>query len=187
MRIAYQGAPGAYSYLAATSRVPGSRTVGLPDFGGVMTAVAAGKVDAGIIPVYNTIVGPVTAATELLGGRDDLEVVEEFEQRIAHCLLALPGADLAGIRWVESHPVALAQCTRWLSSRQLAPRPVEDTAGAARDIAADRDWTRAAIAPAEAAERYGLEVLARDIADSPDNRTRFVLVVRRAGRQSAAA
>jgi prephenate dehydratase len=64
---------------------------------------------------------------------------------------------------------------------------VEDTAGAARDIAADRDWTRAAIAPAEAAERYGLEVLARDIADSADNRTRFVMVVRRAGRQSVAA
>jgi prephenate dehydratase len=64
---------------------------------------------------------------------------------------------------------------------------VGDTAGAARAIAADRDWTRAAIAPAEAAERYGLVVIARDIADAADNRTTFVLVRRRAATQVVAA
>lgn len=187
MRIVYQGAPGAYSQLAAEARLPNARTTGLADFGAVASAVAAGKADAGLLPVWNTIVGEVTAATSVLAEWEALEVVDRFDQRIAHCLVALEGADFATLKWAESHPVALAQCARWLSARRLTPRAVGDTAGAARAIADDRDWTRAAIAPAEAAERYGLSVLARDIADAPDNRTTFVLVRRRAASQVVAA
>jgi prephenate dehydratase len=164
-----------------------ARTTGLADFGAVVSAVAAGKADAGLLPVWNSIVGEVTAATAALAEWPLLEVVDRFDQRIAHCLVALEGADFTTLRWAESHPVALAQCARWLSARRLAPRAVSDTAGAARAIAADRDWTRAAIAPAEAAERYGLQVLARDIADAPDNTTTFVLVRRRANAAEVAA
>lgn len=180
MRIVYQGVPGAYSHMAAVSKLPDARPSGLADFAAVANAVIAGKADLGLLPIWNTIVGEVSEAAAVLRERQALEVVEQFDQRIAHCLLALPGADLASIRWAESHPVALAQCTRWLSARKLAPRAVGDTAGAARAIAADRDWTRAAIAPVEAAEIYGLEVLARDIADAPDNRTTFAVIRRRA-------
>jgi prephenate dehydratase len=187
MRIVYQGVPAAYSHLAAESRMPGARTTGLADFGAVASAVAAGKADAGLLPVWNTIVGEVTAAVSVLAEWPTLVEVDRFDQRIAHCLVALDGADFTTLRWAESHPVALAQCARWLSARRLAPRAVGDTAGAARAIAADRDWTRAAIAPAEAAERYGLTVLARDIADAPDNCTTFVVIRRRAAAQVVAA
>jgi prephenate dehydratase len=187
MRVVYQGVPGAYSHIAVQSRLPQCRTTGLPDFGAVASAVAAGKADAGLLPVWNSIVGEVSAAVAVLAEWPSLEVVERFDQRIAHCLVALPGADFTTLRWAESHPVALAQCTRWLSARRLTPRTVGDTAGAARAIAADRDWTRAAIAPAEAAELYGLAVLARDIADAPDNTTTFVLLRRRAAAQEVAA
>jgi prephenate dehydratase len=187
MRIAYQGIPGAHSHLAAHHRVPDARTVGCADFDAVLAAVASGRAEAGLLPIWNTIVGEVGDAARALAMRPDLVEVERFDQRIAHCLLALPGAELGSLRYAESHPVALAQCARWLSARRLAPRGVGDTAGAARAIAADRDWTRAAIAPAEAAERYGLVVIARDIADAPDNRTTFVLVRRRAAHQVAAA
>ncbi len=187
MRIAYQGAPGAHSHLAVHHRVPEARSLGCADFGAVTAAVAAGRVDAGLLPVWNTIVGPVEEAVAALAAREELHEVDRFDQRIAHCLMALPGAELRSLRWAESHPVALAQCARWLSARRLAPRAVGDTAGAARAIAADRDWTRAAIAPAEAAERYGLVVIARDIADASDNRTTFVLVRRRAATQVVAA
>lgn len=187
MRIVYQGAPGAYSHIAVQARLPEARVSGLADFGAVASAVASGKADGGLLPVWNSIVGEVTAATEVLAAWPALEVVDRFEQRIAHCLMALEGADFSTLRWAESHPVALAQCARWLSARRLAPRAVGDTAGAARAIAADRDWTRAAIAPAEAAERYGLTILARDIADAPDNTTTFVLVRRRAASQEVAA
>lgn len=187
MRIVYQGVPGAYSHLAARSRLPEARTTGLADFGAVASAVASGKADAGLLPVWNSIVGEVTASTSVLAEWNALEEVERFDQRIAHCLVALEGADFTTLRWAESHPVALAQCARWLSARRLTPRAVGDTAGAARAIAADRDWTRAAIAPAEAAELYGLTVLARDIADAPDNTTTFVIVRRRAASQVVAA
>ncbi len=180
MRIAYQGVPGAYSQLAAVSHCPGAVTTGRRDFEAVVTDVASGRVERGLLPVANTIVGEVTAAVAAMSRTADLVVLEQFDYRICHCLAALPGADLASIRWVESHPVALAQCARWLSGRRLAPHAVLDTAGAAQAIAADRDWTRAAICNAEAAERYGLTVLARDIADTPDNFTTFVVLARRA-------
>jgi prephenate dehydratase len=187
MRIAYQGIPGAHSHIAAHHRVADARTTGCADFEGVAAAVVAGRADAGLLPVWNTIVGDVQGAVLAIRSRPELVEVDRFDERIAHCLLALPGADLGSLRYAESHPVALAQCARWLSARRLAPRGVGDTAGAARAIAADRDWTRAAIAPCEAAERYGLVVLARDIADAPDNRTTFVLVRRRTPHVVAAA
>jgi len=180
MKVLYQGIAGAYSHLAVLAHQPGADAEGVRDFASIITGVASGRADRGLIPIGNTIVGLVPGAAEAIGSSPDIEVLTTFDQRITHCLAALPSADLGSIRWVESHPVALAQCARWLSGRRLAPHAVEDTAGAARAIAADRDWTRAAICNAEAAERYGLVVLARDIADCSDNYTTFALVGRRA-------
>ena len=187
MRIAYQGVACAHSHLAAMTLHPDSQAVGFGDFGGLVKAVADGRADVGLLPVHNTIVGEVPGALGALELWPDVEVIQTIERRISHCLLALPGADLDSIRWVESHPVALAQCARWLSARRLAPRNAEDTAGAARAIAAERDWTRAAIASQEAAERYGLVVVARDIADTTDNYTRFAVLARRAAHREVAA
>ncbi|HPF61292.1 MAG: prephenate dehydratase [Gemmatimonadetes bacterium] len=187
MRIVYQGAPGAHSHAAAVGRRPEASPCGLPDFGAVAAEVGRGRAELGLLPIANTIVGPVPGALEVLAEWPDLAIIEQFEERITHVLAALPGADLASLRWAESHPVALAQCTRWLSARRLAPHAVEDTAGAARAIAADRDWTRAAICSAAAAERYGLVVLAHDIGDCPDNRTTFAVIARRAVSRELAA
>ncbi|MEO8479300.1 MAG: prephenate dehydratase domain-containing protein [Gemmatimonadota bacterium] len=179
MKVLYQGIAGAYSHLAVLAHQPGARAEGVRDFAAIVQGVASGSADRGLVPISNTIVGAVPGAAEAIESSPEVEILATFDQRITHCLAALPAADLASIRWVESHPVALAQCARWLSGRRLAPHAVEDTAGAARAIAADRDWTRAAICNAEAAERYGLVVLARDIADCPDNYTTFALVGRR--------
>ncbi len=187
MRVVYQGAPGAYSHVAAQERLPDLESRGLDDFAAVAAAVAAGRAELGLLPVWNSIVGEVTSATSVLAEWPGVEVIDRFDQRIVHCLVALDGADIASLRWAESHPVALAQCARWLSARRLAPRAAADTAVAARAIAADRDWTRAAIAPEEAAARYGLAVLARDIADAPDNRTTFAVLARRAAVRVEAA
>jgi prephenate dehydratase len=180
MRIVYQGAPGAYSHVAAMARHPEASPSGLADFAAVAAEVGGGRAELGLLPIANTILGAVPGALEALEAWPGVEIIDRFDERITHCLAALPGADLATLRWAESHPAALAQCARWLSGRRLAPHAVEDTAGAARAIAADRDWTRAAICNAAAAERYGLVVLARDIADSPDNHTTFAVIARRA-------
>lgn len=187
MHVVYQGAPGAYSHVAALERLPEVRSRGVDDFATVVATVAGGRAELGLLPIWNSIVGEVVAATSALAARSDLEVIDRFDQRIVHCLVALDGADLATLRWAESHPVALAQCARWLSARRLTPRAASDTAVAARAIAADRDWTRAAIAPEEAAARYGLAVLVRDIADAPDNRTTFAVIARRTAARVEAA
>jgi prephenate dehydratase len=94
-------------------------------------------------------------------------------------VLAPAGATLAGLASIESHPVALAQCTRYLREHpSIAARAAYDTAGAARDVAARGDVRSAAIAGRAAAERYALEVLAADVEDRSDNQTRFLMVAR---------
>lgn len=175
-RIAYQGVPGAYSDLAGRSLYPRARGVPVGSFVGVIRAVTSGKADVGILPVRNSTIGPVLEAEAALAAEGGLIVIQELSFPVRHCLLALPGADLTTIRWVESHPVALAQCAGWLAAQGLTARPVADTAGAARAIAGDREYHRAAIAGIEAAEQYGLNVLAEGIADAPDNQTHFVVV-----------
>lgn len=175
-RIAYQGAPGAFSDLAARDLFPRAKRLAMSDFASVVRAVGQGRAELGILPVENSVIGEVPEANAALRSEAGIVVVRDATYPVRQCLLALPGAALSGIRWVESHPAALAQCTLWLAAQQLQVRAVEDTAGAARSIAADRDFTRAAIAGVEAAELYGLVVLARDIADHLDNCTRFVVI-----------
>ncbi len=183
-RIAFPGVPGSYSHLAASLRFPDHAPVGARDFGGVVQAVRSGRARLGLLPIENTVIGPIHEARATLAAAVDLQVIEEMLFPVDHCLLGLPGATLAEIRWVESHPAALAQCAGWLAAQGLRARPAEDTAGAARELALDRDYTRAAIASAEAAERYGLTILARQIADRPGNATRFAVVT--VGREVAA-
>jgi prephenate dehydratase len=90
--------------------------------------------------------------------------------------MAPPGAKLSDIRTIESHPIALDQCRENLGKIGARIVVAFDTAGAARDVADSRDPSRAALAPMAAAEVYGLEILRNDLQDSPDNRTRFVLL-----------
>jgi prephenate dehydratase len=179
-RIAYQGAPGAYSELAARTLYPRARPVPCVDFAAVVRAVTSGTTDLGILPVTNTIIGAVTEARDALAAASAVTVVNHLSLPVRHCLLALPGATPETLRWVESHPAALAQCARWLASQRLNVRAVADTAGAAQAIAADRDYTRAAIAGVEAASHYGLAIIAENIADAADNQTEFVVVARAA-------
>lgn len=176
MRIAYQGAPGAYGHLAARELYPNAWPQAMNDFVAVARAVGSGKAELGILPVANSVIGAIPEAEAVLRAHDSLVVVQETDYPVRHCLLGLPGATVEGIRTVESHRAALAQCASYLAAWRFAVYPGDDTAGSARRIAADRNFTCAAIASAEAAELYGLRVLARGIADAPDNRTRFVVI-----------
>lgn len=179
MRIAYQGVPGAFSFLAAQAWQPGAGLVGMVDFESVVRAVRDGAVDAGVVPVDNSTVGPIDGAQAALD-TPGVVVSEVVPLRVVLCLVALPGATAEMIRTVESHPAALAQCAGWLARRGIRSRAVVDTAAAARSLATDRDFTRAAVASAAAAELHGLWVLADDIADQADNTTRFAVIRRRA-------
>jgi prephenate dehydratase len=91
-------------------------------------------------------------------------------------LLALPGTQLADLKRVRSHPQALAQCQRYLNRHGLEPEPAFDTAGSARDLAANPEPDVAAIASALAGELYGLDILDRHVEDFPFNYTRFFVL-----------
>lgn len=186
--VGFQGEPGAYSE-EAVMRFFGAAAVPVPyrDFRRVGDAVAAGEVDYGLLPVENTIAGSVAGSYDVLAALD-LVVVGEVVAPIRHCLLGLPGADLETVTRILSHPVALAQCTRFLEARPgVEAIAVYDTAGAAKQVAYGGDPACAAIASRRAADRYGLAVLAAGVEDRRDNQTRFFVVAPARDRWKAAA
>src|SRR5438132_1436601 len=172
VRVAYQGEPGAYSDEAVSAVFPGAEAVGFPTFRLTCDALAMGAVAAAVLPVENSSAGVVQEVSDLLWELPGLRVVREHVQPVRHCLLGWPGP----VERALSHPQALAQCDRYLHSRQIRSVAFHDTAGAARAVAEQRQPGTAAIASKAAAARYGLYVLAEAIQDDSENRSRFVVV-----------
>jgi prephenate dehydratase len=180
MRVAFQGELGAFSELAIT-QCWGEAALPVPyrEFADVTRAVAAGEVDAGVLPIDNSIIGPIEAAHAALATAA-VTITGETRVAIRPLLLASPGVTLADVRHVSSHPAALGQCAAFLARHpEWEIITAYDTAGAARDLHRAPDATRAVIASAAAAERYALSVLHAQIADREDNTTRFVRITAR--------
>jgi arogenate/prephenate dehydratase len=178
MRIAFQGATGAYSESAAQRAWPGAETVALDRFEDVFEAVRAGTVTHGILPIENSVGGSIHRNYDLLL-EHDLPIVGETELSVVHNLLALPGTEMPEIRRVFSHPQALAQCERYVRTLPgVEVVATYDTAGSARLIRDGGLRDTAAIASARAAEVFGLHILKAGIQDFEDNITRFIVVAR---------
>jgi prephenate dehydratase len=176
-RIAFQGAPGAYSDLACRAVYPDYETVPCMAFEDVFAAVHDGKAELAMIPVENSVAGRVGDVHHLLP-EAGLHIIAEHYQPVVHHLLALPGAKLSSIKRVESHVQALAQCRKWLRTKKIRTLIHADTAGSAADVAKRGDKTVAAIASELAGKIYGLKSLAKNIADGPHNTTRFLVLSR---------
>ena len=174
--VAFQGENGAYSQEAAYQFF-GAEVDTLPcrTFEDIFLAVEEGRADYGILPIENSAAGSINKAYDLLLERD-LKIWGEVFLRVRHCLLANPGTKLEDVRWVRSHPQALAQCERFLARHGMEPIPAYDTAGSAKDLAAAPEPGVAVIANALTARLYGLEVLATEIEDLPFNYTRFFIL-----------
>jgi prephenate dehydratase len=180
---AYQGAPGAYSETAAWALLgtdaPLLPCVTLRD---VFDAVASGRAGRAVVPVENTLTGAVPDAAELIVAHD-VAVAGETVVQIDHVLAGPPGLRLADVRRVLSHPVALAQCTRFFHDHPaLAAVPVFDTAGAVPLALTADDNATAAIASRRAAALHGAQILAERFQDHAENWTRFLLVTPAADR-----
>lgn len=198
LTVAYQGTEGAYSHIAAqhhfqnrqqlnAGRVPDG--VGVADappvyqghgtFRDALESVEAGAADYALLPIENTTAGSINEVYDLLSEKR-LWLVGEEVLKVEHCLLALEKVPLTHVRRVASHPQAIAQCSAFLDRlRRQSDCRVEsyaDTAMAARRLLEERDLSSAAIASEEAARLYGLQVLARDIANQEGNYTRFVAI-----------
>jgi len=179
-RVAYFGPAGTFTEqalltqldLAALELVP-MRTV--PD---VLDAVESNTVDLGFVPIENSIEGTVNFTQDALVFDHDLLIQREVVLDIEHCLLARKGTKISDVKVLLSIPVATAQCHNFVrkSLSQAEIRAANSTAEAARLVAEDESFVTAAIAPANAAPIYGLDVVGENIADHEGNQTRFVLV-----------
>lgn len=176
-RVAFQGAPGAFSYEACLALRPWNEPRGFETFAEAIAAVASGDCECGLIPVENSIVGLLPEPNRLIE-EHGLKIVAEAWRPMRQMLMGLPGARLQDLRTVESHPVALGQCKGSIAELGLKAVEAYDTAGAAKLVSEAGDGSRAAIAPAVAAELYDLRILRHDMQDSADNRTRFVVLER---------
>jgi chorismate mutase/prephenate dehydratase len=174
--VAYQGEPGAYSEEAAF-RFFGKSARGVPydNLDQVFEAVESGEVPFAMVPVENSLEGSITRAYDLLLD-SPLMVCGESELRISHCLIALERASLDTIRFVYSHPQALAQSRNFLKKLNAEIVPASDTAGSVKMIREEGRLDAAAVASAKAAELYGLKIIAREIEDNPHNYTRFFIL-----------
>ncbi|KAJ7981118.1 Arogenate dehydratase [Quillaja saponaria] len=179
LRVAYQGAPGAYSEAAAGKAYPNCEAIPCDQFEVAFQAVELWISDRAVLPVENSLGGSIHRNYDLLL-RHRLHIVGEVQLPVHHCLLALPGVRKEYLNRVISHPQALSQCEHTLTKLGLkvAREAVDDTAGAAEFVATKNLRDTAAIASARAAELYGLQVLADGIQDDPNNVTRFVMLAR---------
>jgi prephenate dehydratase len=175
--IAFQGVPGAYSHLACRSAYPAMTPLPCETFEAAIEAVSEETAALAMLACENSLVGRVPDIHALLPD-SGLSIVGEHFERIEHCLLAVPGASLDGIRRVHSHAVALGQVRGLLREHGMMPVVEADTAGSAALVA---QWGRredAAIASSLAAELYGLDILLRNVEDATHHTPRFYVAAR---------
>ena len=180
MRIAIQGEPGSFSHEAAMKLVADAVIVPFSLSADAFAAVANGSVEAAAIPIENSLAGSVSEHFDLLLTHD-VRVERETLLRIRHNLIAISGARIGEIDRVFSHPVALAQCRRFLAEHpRMEAFAFYDTAGSVKQLVELRDRHAAAIASEAAAHYYGAQILQAGIEDNPENYTRFFLIKRTA-------
>jgi chorismate mutase/prephenate dehydratase len=182
--VAYQGVDGSYSHTAARSHFAATQGEvqyhGYRSFAAALEALIRGEAEVAFLPIENSLTGSITETYDLLS-QTNLHLIGEEVHRVEHCLVALKPVPLGLIRRISSHPQALAQCSTFLAALQDCRVEIEsDTASAAMLVAESGDLSRAAIASEEAATRYGLQVIKRNVANQKDNYTRFVAVAREA-------
>jgi prephenate dehydratase len=196
-RAAFQGVAGAFGEQAVRRHWRGQvNPHPVPTFAAAFDSLLAGDSEWAVVPIWNSTIGPIVSACAIVDDHAAVTVrTGEVELRVRHHLVALPGTTMASVRYVGSHPAALAQCSRFFRERpELVACDASDTAGAAADLAAidsqfssprvpwydhlpvDSKTRLAALASASAARRYGLVVLRRSVQDDPANLTRFAVL-----------
>lgn len=175
--IAYAGEPGAFAEEACRAFRPDHTPIPCAGFEDVATAVAEGITTRGMIPLDNSIAGPVPGVAALIAD-NALTIEERHRLPVRMHLVGFPDSDPDAIETIRSHPVALAQCAASLARFPARPEEADNTAAAARRLAASGDRTTAVLASEHAAALYGLTILRHDLQDRADNVTTFGVVTR---------
>ena len=176
-RIGYLGPAGTFTEQAALLYAPDAGLTPYPTIRAVGTAVASDELDAGVVPIENSLEGSVTVTLDLLIAQTGLSIRNEIVIPIHHYLVASPGVPVEAVQVIYSHPQALAQCRTYLDAHFLAvPREASLSTAAAVSDMQDSRVPAAAICPRRATEIYDVQILAQGIQDNDTNQTRFVVL-----------
>lgn len=176
-RIVFQGEIGANSHMACRSVYPDYEAIPCATFEDCFSAMAEETADLAMIPIENSVAGRVADIHHLLPN-SGLHIIGEYFMPIHFQLMAPRGATLDGLKKVQSHIHALGQCRHIIRDLGLTAIVGGDTAGSARQVAEEKDFSLGALAPEMAAEIYDLDILKRDVEDEAHNTTRFVILSR---------
>lgn len=181
-RVGYLGPPGTFTHQALLTQndLSVQNLVPLRTIWDVFDAVSCKEIDYGFVPIENSIEGIVNHTQDALVFDYDLLIQREVVLDIEHCLMGRPGFKLGDAKKLLSMPVAIAQCHAYI--RRVLPEVVieetRSTAEAARLVSEETAIPMIALGHRSAAELYGLEVFAEQIADHNENQTRFIVVAR---------
>ena len=184
LRVAYTGTEGAFAHIACQNLYPEAIKISYSDFKSAYRAVESGECDICVLPVENSYNGEVGQVTDLMFS-GTLYVNGMYELAVTQDLLTVPGATLADIKKIVSHPQALGQCRDYIRRMGFKTEEYSNTALAAEYVARLGDPSVAAIASKEAAEIFGLNVLDHDINSQRNNTTRFAVFSRVSNAPSA--
>jgi chorismate mutase/prephenate dehydratase len=176
VKVAFQGEIGAFSESALRHYFgPDVQSVPCRRFSEVFAKVATSELNYGVVPIENSIEGSVNSVYDLFL-EYHLHVCGEIIEKIVHCLIVNPPTGLKSIKSVYSHPQALAQCRDFLDKLSCDVVPTFDTAGSVRLLKEMKNFSAAAIASKRAGEMYKMRILVRNIANNPNNFTRFFVL-----------
>lgn len=176
MIFAYQGIPGSYSESCIKKNYPGCNTISCRTFQDAFELAKNDKNIKALVPEQNQLIGSINIETLILKYR--LNIYAEHFFKINHSLLVLPGTKINEVKNVYSHTAALSQTNKFIRKNKFSENVMADTAGSAEYISKQQDKSKAAIASAQSAEIYGLEILNSKIQDEEENYTRFLVFQR---------
>ena len=180
-RIGFQGAKGANSEIASREVVPAMEPIPYDTFEDVFNALDAGEINLAMIPIENTLAGRVADIHHLMPQHETHIIAEHFLP-IRFDLMVLPGVRINEIKSVYSHIHGLGQCRKIIREHGWKAEVGGDTAGSAKLVSEQGDRSIAALAPALAADIYGLETLRQNVQDADHNTTRFIILSKTAER-----
>lgn len=173
--VACQGIEGAYSLLACEKLFKKPSVMFCQTFEDVFRAVDGGLCRYGVVPLENSSAGSVNQIYSLMS-EYKFSIVRSTKMQVGHCLLANKGTEKKNIREIYSHPQAISQCSEFLGSLGDGVKiiPCENTAVAAKKVADSKRNDAAALASAQCAAQYGLEVVESFVQNTANNYTRFI-------------
>jgi prephenate dehydratase len=179
MRVAIQGTAGSFHHQAVKAWFDSEDFLLVPaeTFTKAFLQLETHEADIAILAIENSIHGSLTETLDLIE-QHHYPIVGEIYLRIHQQLIGLPDAPVAGIKYVYSQPVALAQCNNYLATHLPHATPVDyhDTTASVQYVKEQNDPSIAAVAGIDAAKEYGLSVIAKNIEDNKQNFTRFLVI-----------